>query len=51
MTKGLGARGFDVRRVSTGGDAQTVATDDVAGDGEAEADAALRARLPAPAGR
>ena len=29
VTKGLGARGFDVRRVSTGGDAQTVATDDV----------------------
>ena len=29
VTKGLGARGFDVRRVSTGGAAQTVATDDV----------------------
>jgi len=29
VTKGLGARGFEVRRVSTGGDAQTVATDDV----------------------
>jgi len=29
VTKGLGARGFDVRRVSAGGDAQTVATDDV----------------------
>ena len=29
VTKGLGARGFEVRRVSTGGDAQTVATDDI----------------------
>jgi len=29
VTKGLGARGFDVRRVSTGGDAQTAVTDDV----------------------
>ena len=29
VTKGLGARGFDVRRVSTGGEAQAAVTGDV----------------------